>query len=64
MAAKDKKLIKGKSSILFGVCSGVADYFKIDATLVRITWVIATAFTGFIPGIVAYIIAAFVIPEK
>jgi phage shock protein C len=63
-AKKNKRLIKGKSTTLFGVCSGMSDYFGIDVTIIRLGWIIATAFTGFIPGIIAYVIAAFVIPEE
>ena len=47
---------------LCGVCSGIADYFAIDPTLVRLGWVALTLFAGC--GILAYIIAAIIIPEK
>ena len=43
-----------------GVCGGIAEYFDIDPTIVRLIWVIA-AFTG--AGILAYIIAAIIIPS-
>ena len=45
-----------------GVCAGVADYFNIDPTLVRVGWAIASVFLHV--GIVAYIACAFIIPEK
>ena len=47
---------------LCGVCSGIADYFAIDPTLVRLGWVALILFAGC--GILAYIIAAIIIPEK
>ena len=48
--------------ILAGVCGGIAEYFDIDATLVRLAWILLTAFAG--SGILAYIIAAIVMPNK
>lgn len=44
-----------------GVCGGVAEYFEVDPTLVRLAWVVFT-FAG--AGILAYIIAAIIMPEK
>ena len=46
---------------LCGVCGGIAEYFNIDPTLVRLAWVILTCFGG--AGIWAYIIAAIIIPK-
>lgn len=43
-----------------GVCGGAAEYFGINATLLRLLWVVVTLATGIIPGIAAYIIAAIV----
>ncbi|WP_082835872.1 PspC domain-containing protein [Croceicoccus bisphenolivorans] len=40
---------------LMGVCAGIADYFKIDVTLVRILWVVATL-AGFGSLILVYIL--------
>ena len=48
--------------MLCGVCGGIAEYFNIDPTLVRLAWVILTCFGG--AGIWAYIIAAIIIPKK
>ena len=44
-----------------GVCGGIAEYFDIDPTLVRLVWVIITLMGG--AGILAYIIAAIIIPD-
>ena len=53
----DKRLYKSsENSMLCGVCGGIAEYFDIDPTLVRLAWVILTCFGG--AGIWAYIIAA------
>ena len=57
----DKRLYKSsENSMLCGVCGGIAEYFDIDPTLVRLAWVILTCFGG--AGIWAYIIAAIIIP--
>lgn len=48
--------------MLEGVCAGIANYFALDPTLVRLGWVLFTALGG--SGIVAYIICAVVIPEE
>lgn len=48
--------------MLCGVCSGLADYFNIDPTLVRLGWVIFCALGG--SGVLAYIICALIIPSK
>jgi phage shock protein C len=48
---------------LSGVCGGIAEYFEVDSTLIRLAWVFGSIFTGFFPGLLAYIIAAVVMPE-
>lgn len=50
--------------MVMGVCSGMAEYMKIDVTVIRLAWVLGTAVTGFVPGIIAYVIAALIIPEQ
>lgn len=56
-----KKLYKSAvDKKLCGVCGGIAEYFDIDSTIVRLVWVIFTCFGG--AGILAYIIAAIVMP--
>jgi len=45
-----------------GVCGGLAEYFDLDPTLVRVVYLIATFFTGVVPGIVLYVILALVVP--
>lgn len=47
---------------LSGVCAGFAEFFDIDATLVRFTWLVTAILTGF--GFVAYIIAWILMPEE
>lgn len=58
-----KRLYKlNQGRMLDGVCGGIAKYFGLDPTLVRLAWAIFTALGG--SGIIAYIICAFVIPRE
>ena len=59
----DRRLYKSnENKMIDGVCGGLAEYFDIDPTLVRLGWVLFCALGG--SGIVAYIIAAIVIPRN
>jgi phage shock protein C len=53
----DKKMIAG-------ICAGIGEMLNFDPTLVRLALVFGTVFTGFVPGIVAYIVGWFIIPVK
>lgn len=57
----DKRLTKSTNKMLCGVCAGIAEYFNLDPTIIRLLWVVLTFFGG--SGIIAYIIAAIIIPE-
>lgn len=58
-----KKLyISDTDKKLCGVCGGIAEYFNIDSTLVRLAWVIVSLCAGC--GLLAYIICAIVMPHK
>jgi len=46
-----------------GVCGGMAEYFGMDSTLVRLLWVMVTFFTGLVPGILVYVAAWLIMPE-
>jgi phage shock protein C len=47
-----------------GVCAGLAQYAELDVTLVRVLWAVVVVMTGFVPGILAYVIAWIVMPEE
>jgi phage shock protein PspC (stress-responsive transcriptional regulator) len=47
------KFALSNNKVIAGVCGGVAEFFNIDAKLVRIAWVIAVLFAGV--GVVAYL---------
>ena len=54
------KIEEGKK--LCGVCGGIAEYFDVDPTLIRLLWVILVLCIG--TGILAYIVAALIMPNK
>lgn len=50
-----------ENKVIAGVCGGIAEYFDIDPTLIRLAWLLFCALGG--SGVLAYIIAAIIIPE-
>ncbi len=61
----ERKLFRSqKDKMIGGVCSGLADYMKIDPVLVRVPWIMITLFSGFLLGVIAYIILLIVVPEE
>lgn len=59
----DRRLYKSnENKMIDGVCGGLAEYFDIDPTLVRLGWVLFCALGG--SGFLAYIIAAIIIPRN
>ncbi|MEK7554654.1 MAG: PspC domain-containing protein [Patescibacteria group bacterium] len=60
-----KKLYRSRQNrIIAGVFAGLGSYLEIDPTILRLTFALITAFSGFVPGIIAYIAAAIIIPEN
>ena len=63
MDMERKKLYKSKDDcMLFGVCGGVAEYFGIDSTIIRLFVAVFCLCLG--TGLVAYLISALVIPSR
>lgn len=61
----EKKLTRSaKDRMIGGVCGGLAKYFNIDPSIVRIGWVLLTLFGWIFLGVVAYIVMLIVIPEE
>ena len=59
----EKKLYKSSTDKkLAGVCGGIAEYFNIDSTLVRLGWGLFSLLGG--SGLLAYIIAAIIMPDR
>ena len=58
----EKKLYRSrKDEKIAGVCGGIAKYFKIDSSIIRLIWALAILCAG--TGLLAYIVCAVVIPE-
>ena len=58
-----KKLYKSETDKkLCGVCGGIAEYFNIDSTVIRLIWAILILWLG--TGILAYILAALILPDR
>lgn len=57
-----KRLIKSQNRVLLGVCGGIAEYFNLDPNIIRLAWVFFCLLGG--SGVLAYIIAAFIIPDQ
>jgi Putative stress-responsive transcriptional regulator len=59
----EKRLYRNTNDkILCGVCSGIADYFNLDPSIVRLAWIIFSVMGG--AGLAAYVVAAIVIPTN
>jgi len=65
-AASQARLFRSRTDRrIAGVCGGLAEYFDVDPTIVRVTWVILSIVAGAVVfGVVAYLIAWFVIPSR
>lgn len=58
-----KKLYKSNTDKkLDGICGGIAEYFNVDSTVIRLAWIIFSLCGG--SGILAYIICAIIIPRR
>ena len=61
---KEKKLYRSANKMIGGVCAGIAEYFDIDPTLVRVAYALISFFTASFPGAIVYIILLFIIPQR
>ncbi len=61
---KEKKLYKSTDRKLDGVCAGIAEYFEIDPTIVRVAYALISLFFAGVGGIVVYVILAIVMPRR
>lgn len=59
----NKRLTKSSNKMLCGVCSGIAEYFDLDPTLVRVGYACLSAFSACFPGIMLYVILAIIMPN-
>lgn len=60
----EKKLTRSREHrVLAGVMGGLGTFFGVDPVLLRLGYIILTVFTGFVPGIVGYVLAVVIVPE-
>lgn len=50
--------------MIAGVLGGLADYFDVDVTVVRLLYVLISVLSAAFPGIIVYIIAMFIMPQE
>ncbi len=60
----NKKLTRSANKMLAGVCGGIAEYFEIDPTLVRVCYAALSVFSAAFPGLILYLILLLIMPEK
>ena len=58
----DKKLVRSADKKIAGVCGGLAEYFGLDVSLIRIIWALCVIFGGI--GLLAYLICWIVMPAQ
>jgi phage shock protein C len=62
-APPPRRLMRSRRhKMIAGVCGGLAEYFELDATVVRVAYVLLSIISAAFPGILAYIILMFVMP--
>ena len=59
-----RRLFRSNDRLLGGVCAGLADYFDLDPTLVRIGYLVLSILSAAFPGVLVYIIFWIVIPPR
>jgi phage shock protein C len=52
----------GRDRMIAGVCGGLAEYFGMDPTVMRVLYVLVSLLSAAFPGIIAYIVLMFVMP--
>ncbi len=61
---KEKKLYKSTDKKIDGVCAGIAEFFEIDPTIVRVIYAFITLFSAGIGGIIVYAVLSFAMPRR
>jgi phage shock protein PspC (stress-responsive transcriptional regulator) len=62
MDANKRMYRSEKNRVLAGICGGIGEYFGVDPVALRLAWMLIVIFTGIFPGVIAYILAIFIIP--
>lgn len=65
MAKQVKRLYRSsRNRMIAGVCGGVAEYFGLDPTAIRLGYVLISVFSAAFPGILVYLIAWLIVPRE
>lgn len=59
-----KKLTKSSNKILCGICGGLAEYFNLDPTIMRIIYVLISILLGGLGGLIIYVILYLIMPKN
>ncbi len=60
-----KKLYQSSENKVFaGICGGLGEYFDVDATVLRLFWLLIVIFSGVFPGVIAYLLAILLVPKR
>ena len=60
----EKKLRRSKNQMIAGVCAGIAEYFNVDPTIIRVAYVFLSVISVGFPGIILYIILMLIMPVE
>ncbi|BCS85544.1 MULTISPECIES: PspC domain-containing protein [Prevotellaceae] len=61
--SNERKIYRSSDRVIAGVCGGIAEFFDLDPTLVRLVYAFFTVTTIF-SGVILYIIAWLIVPRK
>lgn len=60
----EKKLTRSRENrVLAGIMGGLGEFLGVDPVLLRLGYLIITVFSGFVPGIVGYLLALLIVPN-
>ena len=60
---REKKIYRSRGDrVIFGICGGIGEYLEVDPNVIRLLWVLFMFMGG--AGVLAYIVAYFIIPER
>jgi phage shock protein PspC (stress-responsive transcriptional regulator) len=59
-----KRLYRSDNKMIGGVCAGIAEYFGIDPTVVRVGYAALSVFSAAFPGLLLYLIMLIIMPQR
>ncbi len=61
---EQKKLTRSNNRVIAGVCGGIAEYFGVDPTVVRVAYAALSVLSAGFPGLLLYIIMLILMPQS